>query len=137
MPPAVGVGGRVRLIAIAVVLVARLSPRNTARGASDAFAPTLGPDGLRVTPLPAVPATAAAAAATTETPRRLLDCPAGQFDDGSACTDCPAGTYSSASASSCTDCFFGKYTATSGATSCISCSAGRYGPGEGLTACDA
>ena len=67
--------------------------------------------------------------ATTETTNYIykisLSCSGGYFLDGLSCTQCSAGQYSAAGASSCTSCSAGTYSAA-GASSCTSCSAGTY-----------
>ena len=69
-------------------------------------------------------------------------CNAGYFYDSSkstpTCTQCAAGTYSAAGATSCTNCDAGKYSAA-GASSCTNCSAGTYSAAgaSSCTNCDA
>ena len=67
-------------------------------------------------------------------------CAAGTYSDAGAtsCTNCAAGTYSAAGASSCTNCDAGKYSAA-GASSCTNCDAGKYSAAgaSSCTNCDA
>ncbi len=68
-------------------------------------------------------------------------CGAGKYHNNngqtaeSACTNCAAGTYSSAGATSCTNCAAGKFQGSTGSASCQNCPAGMYQPTEGQNGC--
>jgi hypothetical protein len=74
--------------------------------------------------------------------RNLAACPAGQYsadgtDTASGCSTCAAGQYSAASgATVCTLCPAGAYSPSSGATGCSACSAGQWALTEGQLVCD-
>ena len=61
-------------------------------------------------------------------------CPAGSFCNGITQAQCPAGQYSSSTASSCANCPAGKYSSTSGSTTCANCQAGKWSS-AGATSC--
>tara|TARA_B100001540_G_scaffold308214_1_gene322567 strand:+ start:13969 stop:17295 length:3327 start_codon:yes stop_codon:yes gene_type:complete len=80
------------------------------------------------------------------------DCPAGHYSENKEkCTQveagyklnstntgqdaCPAGKYSSAGSTSCSNCPAGTYSWTSGTSSCIKCSPGGYAPNAGSRYC--
>lgn len=68
---------------------------------------------------------------------RWTQCTAGTYLSGNTCTNCSAGYYSSAGASSCSPCEAGKYSAA-GASTCSTCTAGYYCPGaSNRVACSA
>lgn len=80
--------------------------------------------------------------ATSLAPRRnLAACPAGQYstdgtDTASGCSTCSAGQYSAASgATACASCPAGAYSPSSGATGCSACPAGQWALSEGQSAC--
>ncbi len=52
-----------------------------------------------------------------------------------SCTSCSAGTYWSASSSTCQSCGAGTYSNSANAISCSSCGAGTYQPSSGQTSC--
>lgn len=65
---------------------------------------------------------------------RAATCKAGSYRTGDTCTKCPAGTFSSAGATSCTPCAAGKYSYQEGSSSCLDCTAGKYSTGS-ATSC--
>ncbi len=52
-----------------------------------------------------------------------------------SCTSCAAGTYWSASSSTCQSCGAGTYSNSANVTSCSSCPSGQYQPNSGQTSC--
>lgn len=75
--------------------------------------------------------------ATVTMSARWTQCGAGTYLSGNTCTNCSAGYYSSAGASSCSPCEAGKYSAA-GASTCSTCTAGYYCPGaSNRVACSA
>lgn len=53
-----------------------------------------------------------------------IHCPSGQFADHTACSTCPAGTFSDAGSTSCTDCSPGTFSGSNGSGSCVNCPPG-------------
>ncbi|XP_035690560.1 uncharacterized protein LOC118425668 [Branchiostoma floridae] len=64
-------------------------------------------------------------------------CPAGTYSnaDRTACTDCAAGQFSASEGTPCEPCPAGRFTATSGSSTCPVCPAGQYNPNTGSTSC--
>ncbi|MEZ4873858.1 MAG: hypothetical protein R2827_16780, partial [Bdellovibrionales bacterium] len=66
------------------------------------------------------------------------NCSAGRFSSASgadSCDECVPGTFSSEGASSCTNCSVGTFTESSGSTSCTSCRAGTFAEDTGSISC--
>ena len=75
--------------------------------------------------------------ATVTMTARWTQCGAGTYLSGNTCTNCSAGYYSSAGASSCSPCEAGKYS-SAGSSTCSTCTAGYYCPGaSNRVACSA
>jgi hypothetical protein len=64
-------------------------------------------------------------------------CPAGTYSQASqsSCTECSTGAYSGAQQSSCTDCAAGTYNNRTGQTACTGCPVGKYNGIGGQSAC--
>ena len=75
--------------------------------------------------------------ATVTMTARWTKCGAGTYLSGNTCTNCSAGYYSGAGASSCSACPAGQYS-SAGSSECSTCTAGYYCPGSSnRTACPA
>ena len=62
-------------------------------------------------------------------------CSAGYYSSSGSCAACPAGTYSAALATSCTQCLEGYYQDKSAQTSCITCPTSKISTAKGSPSC--
>lgn len=71
----------------------------------------------------------------------LGQCPAGQYNDGGVCTDCPAGTFRATTGGvgigACTPCPPGSFNSATGRTFCFTCAPGFFQANVGATSCAA